>query len=85
MAEANRTLDQARCDARLSHKELWLRYFALGGMRSTFEIEAILYEALTPTARDYDLIAVALNERFYELGANYPIAYADDDAPEKKN
>ena len=75
----------ARRDADLSHEELWLRYFALGGMRSAFEIEAILYAALTPTARDLDLIAVALNERFSELGGDHPIPYTDDDTPETKN
>jgi hypothetical protein len=79
MPETDGTLDIARRDAGLSHDELWLRYFALGGMRSAFELEAILYAALTPTDRDHDLIAVALNERFSELGANHPIPYSDDD------
>jgi hypothetical protein len=81
MAEANRTLDRARRDARFSHKQLWLRYFALGGMRSAFEIEAILHGALIATNHDHNVLAVALNERFFELGANHPGPYADDDAP----
>lgn len=78
MAETNSTLDHARRQARLSHEELWLRYFALGGMRNAFELEAIVYTALTPTDRDLDLIAVALNERFSELGGDHPIPYTDD-------
>jgi hypothetical protein len=76
-------LDLARQDASLTHDDLWLRYFALGGMRPAFEIEAILYGALIPTSHDHDLIAVALNERFSELGGDHPIPYSDDDDPER--
>jgi hypothetical protein len=77
------TFEGASRDAGLSHDDLWLRYFALGGMRSAFEVEAILYGALTPTIRDRDLIALVLNERFAELGANHPIPYVDgEDEPE---
>ena len=83
MPDADGILDIARQDAGLSHEELWLRYFALGGMRSAFELEAIVYGALTPTDYDLDLIAVALNERFSELGANHPIPYTDDADPEE--
>ena len=79
MTEPNQTLDAARRDAGLSHDELWQRYFALGGMRTPFELEAILHGALIATNHDHDLIAVALNERFSELGANHPIPYSHDD------
>lgn len=78
MAEPNAPLDKARRDAGLSHEDLWLRYFAFGGMRTPFELEAILYQALTPRDHDYNIIAAALNERFTELGANHPIPYTDD-------
>ena len=80
MTEPDQTLDRARRDAGLSHEDLWFRYFALGGMRTAFELEALLYGALTLTSRDQDLIAVALNERFSELGANQPIPYTDGDS-----
>ena len=49
-----------------------------GGMRTPFELEAILHGAVIPTPHDHDVIAVALNERFIELGANHPIPYSDD-------
>ncbi len=71
-------LEQGRRDAGLSHGELWFRYFELGGMSTGLEVEAYLYGALTPTTRDRDLIAVALNERFSELGCNHPIPDFDD-------
>ncbi len=71
-------LDTYRLEAGLSHSELWLRYFELGGMNSGFELEAILYGITTPEPHDHDVIAHALNERFSELGANHPVAYARD-------
>jgi hypothetical protein len=54
-------------------------------MRTAFELEAILYGALRATTRDQDLIAVALNERFSELGDNHPMPYSDDETgPERE-
>jgi hypothetical protein len=80
MAEHPSTvLDQAREDAGLSHGELWLRYFGLGGMSTALQVEAFLYGALQPSAHDYDVVVHALNERFVELGGNHPVAYSDDE------
>lgn len=51
----------------------------MGGMRTALEVEAYLYGALMATTHDRDLIAVALNERFSELGGDHPIPYSDDE------
>ena len=75
---ANDVLDQARRDAGLTHGELWLRYFEIGGMSTAFQVEAFLYGALQPSNHDHDVLAVALNERFVELGANHPVPYSED-------
>ena len=72
-------LERARVDVGLSHSELWFRYFALGGMSTALELEAYLYDALAATDHDRDLVAVALNERYAELGGDHPIPYSDDD------
>jgi hypothetical protein len=71
-------LNNYRQDAGLSHGELWLRYFELGGMSTGFELEAFLFGMLSPSDHDHDVIAHALNERFSELGANHPVAYLTD-------
>jgi hypothetical protein len=71
-------LDLFRIDAALSHGDLWLRYFELGGMSTGLQLEAYLYGALRPTGHDHDIIAHALNERFVELGGNHPVPYAED-------
>lgn len=68
-------LDSYRQEAGLSHSELWLRYFEIGGMSTGFELEAYLSGALVPSPYDRDVIAHALNERFSELGANRPVRY----------
>jgi hypothetical protein len=47
-------------------------------MSTGFELEAFLYGMLSPTTRDHDVIAHALNERFTELGKNHPVAYQRD-------
>jgi hypothetical protein len=71
-------LDVFRRDAALSHGELWLRYFELGGMSTGLQLEAYLYGALEPSGHDHDVIAHALNERFVELGGNHPVPYVED-------
>lgn len=78
MTDAVDLLEQARREVRLSVSDLWYRYFALGGMSTALEVEAILYGALVASPHDRDLLAVALNERFAELGADHPIPYAGD-------
>jgi hypothetical protein len=71
-------LEAARRELSLSVSDLWWRYFAVGGMSTELEVEAILYRALVPTGPDRDILAVALNERFRELGGDHPIPYSDD-------
>jgi hypothetical protein len=73
-------LEQARQDVGLSVGELWLRYFALGGMDTALEVDAVLHGALVANDHNRDLLAVALNERFAELGQDHPLRYSGDDA-----
>jgi hypothetical protein len=68
-------LDAYRQEAGLSHGELWLRYFELGGMSTGFDLEAFLYGVLAPSDHDYDVIAQALNERFADLGGGHLVPY----------
>lgn len=67
--------DQFRRDAELSHGELWLRYFELGGMSTALQVEAYVYGALIPSPHEHDLLAHALNERFVEQRGNHPVPY----------
>lgn len=71
-------LNLARQDAGLSQHELWVRYFALGGMTAALELEAVCHGAMTTSDPDHDRIAHALNERFTELGRNHPVPYSEE-------
>ncbi len=83
MPEHMDLLERARRDVGLSVSDLWFRYFALGGTRSPIELDAVLNGALVADSTDRDRLAVALNERFAELGGDHPVPYAGDDpAPE---
>ena len=76
-------LEQARRDIGLSIDDLWMRYFALGGMSTALELEAILYNALVADVHDRDVLTVAINERFAEIGGDHPIPYSDDDPTDR--
>jgi hypothetical protein len=78
--ETSDVLNRARRAAGLSHGELWVRYFEMGGMSTPVELEAFLYGALKPSVHDHDIIAHSLNERFVELGGNHPVPYLEDAA-----
>ena len=79
MAESLDVLEGARREVGLSVADLWFRYFTLGGMSTALEVEGVLFGALKASAHERDLLAVALNERFAELGGDHPMPYAGDD------
>ena len=58
--------------------ELWLRYFALGGMSTPVELEAYILGALRPTGHEHNLVVHAINERHLELGDDHPVPYVDE-------
>ena len=72
-------LEHARRLLGLTVSELWLRYFALGGMYTALEVDAALFGALVPNVHDHDLLAAALNECFAAQGGDHPLPYAGDE------
>ncbi len=81
-AEPDDALEWARRDSGLTRRELWLRYFALGGMTEPLQLEAVMHGALRVADHEHDQIAHALNERFTELGRNHPVPYRADEPPD---
>ena len=81
MAEHLDVLEVARRDVGVSLAELWCRYFALGGMYTALEVDAVLHGALVMVSLDRDRLAVALNERYAELGRDHPVPYLADAGP----
>ena len=83
MVDGHGSLERARRDLGMSMEELWASYFALGGMSTAFEVEAYLLGALDTPSHVHDRLAVALNERFSELGGDHPVPYSGDGAAER--
>lgn len=81
MADTIDPLEHARRELDMTMSELWWRYFTLGGRGTQLEIEAMMLGALVPPDFDRDVLAVALNERFSELGGDHPLPYTDDQPP----
>jgi hypothetical protein len=75
--DRNTTLQRACAEAGLGIGELWLRYFALGGIGSPVEVDAYVHGGLQPSDHEYDMLVHAINERFLELGGEHSVPYSD--------
>jgi hypothetical protein len=69
------TLESARQVLDLSVFELWVEYFALGGLSDAPTLDAYLRGDKSATDVDHNLIAQALNETFAERHQNSPVPY----------
>ncbi len=76
-APGHQILEAARVQAEMSFSELWVAYFALGGVSSPEVVRSYLGGFGTPLA-DYDVLAQAINERFVDGGGNHPVPYRED-------
>jgi len=74
-------LEAARSMLGVSLDDLWVDYLGLGGHLMPWHVEAFLSGSRVVDDRDHDLIVQALNERFLDLDADHPLAYADELAP----
>jgi hypothetical protein len=58
----------------MSFQDLWIAYFALGGASHPDEVRAYLAGQSTQFV-DYDVVAQALNERFFDRGEDHPVPF----------
>jgi Reverse transcriptase (RNA-dependent DNA polymerase) len=65
--EQRRALDVGYRRAELTLEQLWVRYFALGGVAGLVEVEAYLHGVMSLPALQRDILAQAVNERLDEL------------------
>ena len=70
-------LETARLNLGISATDLWIAYFALGGMAAPEVLRAYLRGQYTGSF-DHDVLAHALNERFVERGMNHPVPYRNE-------
>jgi hypothetical protein len=71
-------LEAARLDLDLSMRDLWVRYFGLGGLLTEIELGDALLGQEQFSVLEYDIVAQALNEEHIDAGGNYPVGYADE-------
>jgi hypothetical protein len=62
----------------LSLKELWFRCLALGSTNTLLQLEAFFHGALRATSHEFNLMAVAVNEHFADLGVDQFVPYIED-------
>lgn len=75
---AHDDLDHARRELGLSVETLWLAYVALGGSGSLSSTNGYFATSLPRlSAREYDYMAQALNDRYVDLGRDHVVPYAD--------
>jgi hypothetical protein len=58
--------------------DLWVRCFALGSTNTLLQLEAFLHGAHWPTPYEFNLMAVAVNEHFAEIGVDQFVPYVED-------
>ena len=68
-------LESARRHLQLSVMDLWIAYFALGGLYDANHLDRYLRGAATSSDHDHNIIVHALNETFTDRGQNSPIPY----------
>ena len=62
----------------LSIEELWLNCFARGSTNTPLQLDAFLHGALRPTPHEFNLMAVAVNEHFVDVGVDQFVSYIED-------
>jgi hypothetical protein len=75
MDDDDMTLNTARQQLGLSVLDLWIAYFAIGGLSDAPTLESYLHGQSTAPNTEHNLIAHALNERFSELNMDTPVPY----------
>jgi len=58
--------------------ELWIRAFALGSTNTLLQLDGFLHGALRPTAHEFNVMAVAVNEYLAEIGLDESVSYVED-------
>jgi hypothetical protein len=82
VGSGHHAIETGRTRADLTPEELWLRYFSLGGVADVLQVEAYLAGILTLPRHEYDILAIAVNERLDELGIDGRLRYTFDPGDE---
>ena len=70
-------IDAGRAELGMSARDLWVGYFAMGGNGTEADVDRWLSGASPLPARDRNVLAQTLNERFADIGLDHPVAYSE--------
>ena len=70
-------IDAGRRRLGMTLRDVWVGYFAVGGNGTQAQVGGWLSSAGRMPARERDLLAQALNDRFTDIGLNHPVRYSD--------
>jgi hypothetical protein len=70
--------ESCRQHTALSPEALWFRCLALGSTNTLLQLEAFLHGALRATPHEFNLMAVAVNEHFADVGVDQFVPYVED-------
>jgi hypothetical protein len=76
-AAPHAVVEAAREQAGMSHADLWVAYFGLGGVAGPAALRTYLAGRPVPSI-EYDLVAQAINERFLDREDISPVPYLDE-------
>jgi hypothetical protein len=71
-------VEAGRIRAGLTIVGLWLRFFSLGGKADPLEVDAYLAGLVPLPGDEYDILALAVNERLTDLGLHHLLRYTFD-------
>ena len=71
-------LEAGRRHVGMGYERLWMAYFALGGNHQAADVESWLRGNFRIPPRDFDLVALALNETLAEHERPYSVRYTSD-------
>lgn len=71
-------IEAGRRELGMSNRDLWLGYIGVGGNGSMGDLRGWLTGEVEASARDHDMVALALNEVFLDRGLDHPVRYSDE-------
>jgi hypothetical protein len=77
-ASTGEILEAARQVAGITNRDLWIRYYAIGGRARPEVLDGYLDSSVVADPAEYDVVAQALNDLFTDRGGNHPVPYAED-------
>jgi len=58
--------------------DLWIATVGLGGRLDLSDVRNITFGQREPSRQEYNMLALALNEQFHDLGKDHPMHYWEE-------